>query len=186
MQLTEGELSFLNSYLLSDSQFWRINGELYRKLLKAGARYKKDSNMQKATYGEVDVPYQIAQQLRNKGFRYDRATKPLVYRYRLQYPQHNDIDMYLRLTDENCKVYRCYINIYNWAKYHNINPFIFENRILKTFNRIDPDKQFIHIIAMNHRNIPLIADRCREHNILILPLNEHITLDFLSRIKPFE
>ena len=179
-------ISFLDKYLLNGSLEWRINRELYRKLIKVSRRYKPNSNMQKCTLGETYVPYQITKQLRDRGIIQSRVIKPLSYRFIMQYPQHNDIDMYLRLADENLNIYRCYINIYNWKKMHDINDFIFQNRILATFQRIDPNHNNIHIITMNHRNIPLMEERCKNHNILILPMNEHITIDFLNRILPFE
>jgi len=179
-------ISFLDKYLLNGSFEWRINGELYRKLLKISRRFKPDSNMQKCKLGETYVPYNITKQLRERGIIQSRWIKPLSYRFIMQYPKHNDIDMYLRLVDENLKIYRCYINIYNWKRMRDINDFIFQNRILATFQRIDPEHRNIHIITMNHRNIPLMAERCKKHNILILPMNEHITIDFLKRIVPFE
>ncbi|MDD3492900.1 MAG: hypothetical protein PHZ19_05340 [Candidatus Thermoplasmatota archaeon] len=83
------------------------------------------------------------------------------------------IDYYLKLRDR--QIYRCYIEVKNWAHYKNISDDMFTTEILLRFTKHDPLRRRIWIVTMNRRNIRCILKRCQDNHIYILPLSEHIT-----------
>ena len=182
MKQTEAELVFLKEYLIQGSMEWLVDLTLYNKLMKVISRYSNPENC-KGMLGETYFNYCITQQLRERGLKFNLKSTPNSYRGFPQYPRAKGIDLYLRIVDKDNKVYRCFIEVSNWAKYHTINDYIFHNRIANKYDKWDKLDRNIHILAINHRNVKLIKDRCNEKNILIIPMREHITPDFLNRIK---
>ena len=150
--------------------------------MKVVSRYNNPENC-KGKLGETYFNACITQQLREKGLGFNLKSIPNSYRGFPQYPKAKGIDLYLRITDNNNKVFRCMIEVSNWGKYHTINDYIFHNRIKNKFDKWDKLDRNFHIVAINHRNVKLIKDRCDKQGIIIIPLREHITSEFLERIK---
>lgn len=146
-----------------------------------------DRNNLVGKLGEIYVADNIIHQLQDKGLRWSSKTEPLTYRIRYQYRgcrgrSRGGIDEYLVLRDEERRAHRCFIEISNWMRLRNCNDYIFHKRIQSKFEKYDPDNMMYHVLAMNYRNLPLIVDRCQEHNIHIIPLREHITPEFVHRL----
>lgn len=183
---------FLDKYIVNGSDNWFIDSELLQILEDEIELWKqnnpdkdpdKDRNL-KGRLGEIYVRECLKKQLYGHGFKYSYSkTKPMTFRMRYQYPRANAIDIYLRIVDDKCKVYRIFIEVCNWGKYHNINGYMFLTRIQFKFARWDYKDKYYHIVAINHRNVKLIKNKTSEVNMDIIPLREHITPSFIKRIK---
>ena len=53
----------------------------------------------------------------------------------------------------------------------------------RKFRKYDRYNRCIHLVAMNKRNVKLIQSKCDEDNKLILPLENHITPEFIQRLE---
>ncbi len=76
--------------------------------------------------------------------------------------------------------YDCYIEVKNWKHYTNIPPTMFNTEILYRFTKNAVPSGCVRIVVMNQRNSQLIQQGCRQNNIEIIPLEEHITSRFLN------
>jgi len=76
--------------------------------------------------------------------------------------------------------YDCYIEVKNWKHYTKLSPAMFNTEILGRFTKNASQSVCIWIVIMNKRNAPLIQQGCQQHNIHIIPLEEHITSRFLN------
>ena len=140
--------------------------------------------------GEQFVADNLHLQFHRKGLHYSYKRVPLSYYMKYQYTPYRSgrryrtgIDIYIRLVGEDNNSYRVDLECSNWGKYHSINNHIFEQRILSKFLKYDANNRNIRCLVMNRRNIPLIEDRCRIHNINLLSVREHITPELLNRIN---
>jgi len=180
---------FIQNYLLDGSLDWIVTPEIHRKLKRIEVRYTDRANLL-GRLGEQFVADNLHMQFQSRGLHYSYKKEPLSYYMKYQYTPYRSgrryrtgIDVYARLVDEDNNSYRVMLEISNWrGKYHSINNHIFEQRILSKFLKYDALNRNIRCLAMNRRNIRLIEDRCKIHNIHILPIREHITPELLNRI----
>jgi len=183
--------TFLNKYIINDSDNWLIDDITLNILEDEINRWKAENpnkepdndNNLKGRLGEIYVAECLKRQLYGYGFKYSYKSEPMSFRLRYQYPQDKGIDIYLRIIDDNCKVYRIFIEVCNWGKYHSINWYVFLTRIQFKFFKWDWKERYYHIIAINHRNVSLIEDKVAQLGTYIIPLREHITPDFIQRIR---
>lgn len=167
--------------LIQSTSEWRISNDSYIKMKKVLRRYN-DSNNIKGKLGEIYVYNNINNTLRLMGYKFSYKKAPMTYYMKKQYRSGKGIDIYVRTVDENNNIHRMMIEVSNWGKYHNINNYIYNKRILSKFKKWDKDWNCYHILAINKRNVNLLHKRCRRDGILILELPEHITPEFLLRL----
>jgi hypothetical protein len=183
---TKEELEFLRVNLLDETKYWLIESATYR-CCRNIQRRMRDRNNCVGKIGETIVYDNIHNQLMKNGFRYSDKAVPNSYRmrryYRARRRRGDGIDIYLVIVDSKGKKYRCFIEISNWCKMHSINNYILHSRIIDKFDRYDPKDKYFHIIAINHRNIHLLQDRCQKLGILLMPIPEHYTPEFLNRLN---
>lgn len=91
------------------------------------------------------------------------------------------IDFYIKFRFNGVK-YRCFVEVKNWMKMRYITPDTFKKHILDRFEKLDRRNKKHRIVVMNKRNIHLINKNCKQNNINIIPLEEHITSQMLNII----
>lgn len=177
-------MTFLNKYILNDSKNWIIDKDILRLLLwEIDNNPNMDSNNLKGRLGEIYVAECLKRQLYNYGFKYSYKAKPMTFRMRYQYPQGKAVDIYLRVIDKKGNPHKMLIECCNWGAYSNLNWYMYLTRIEFKFFKWDWRERYHHIVAMNRRNVHLIEDKASQFGTHIIPLREHITPDFVQRIK---
>jgi len=168
--------------LIEQTNDYRVSRDSYLKMKKVLRRYR-DLNNIKGLIGELYVYDNLTTTLRLMGYTFSYKKSPMTYYMKKQYRvKRKGIDIYLRMVNKDGFTYRLMIEVSNWGKYHNINNYIYNKRILSKFKRWDKDWNCYHVLAINKRNSKLLKARCRRDGILILELPEHITPDFLMRL----
>ena len=118
----------------------------------------------------------------SKGFKV-RANGERTFKIEGQYRASGSgmggIDFRLQIEYNNTK-YDCYVEVKNWAHYQ-ISNAMFNTEILNRFRNNASQPGCIWIVTMNYRNIPSISQRCQQHNIHIIPMEEHITTQYLTQ-----
>ena len=138
------------------------------KLGKIGERFTK--------YGLRYYLWERGFKVRNQGER----TFKIDPQYRASTRGIGGIDFRLEFIYQR-KKYDCYIESKNWGAYQKISKKTFDEEILDRFTKNANAPGCIWIVTMNKRNLHLINQRCQQNNIHILPLEEHITSQFLTQ-----
>jgi len=168
--------------LIEQTNDYRVSRDSYLKMKKVLRRYK-DLNNIKGKLGELYVYDNLTNTLKQMGYKFSYKKLPMTFYTKKQYRiRGKGIDIYVRMVNKDGFTYRLMIEVSNWGKYHNINNYIYNKRILSKFKRWDKEWNCYHILAINERNVKLLKARCRRDGILILQLPEHITPDFLIRL----
>lgn len=90
------------------------------------------------------------------------------------------IDFRLEFRYNNIS-YDCYVEVKNWMHLKKgIPPAMFNTQILTRFTKNASQSGSISIVIMNKRNVHFIRQNCKQNNIKIVPLEEHITSIFLN------
>ena len=167
--------------LVKSSDSWMIYKDMVKKMNRI-VGWGKNLNNVKGKLGELYVRFNIRYTLQKNGYKERHCTDPKTFTLIPLYRGYKGIDIYLRVTDKDNKTYRAFIEISNWGKYHDINEYLFNTRILAKFNRFDKNHKYIHILCMNKRNSKLVEDYCKKNDILLIPLREHITPSLLKTL----
>jgi hypothetical protein len=133
--------------------------------------------------GERFVKYGLKYYLWNKGFKVrsrGERTFKIEGQYRVTRSGVGGIDFRLQFVHSN-KKYDCYVEVKNWAHYKRISNAMFNTEILSRFTNNASQSGCIWIVTMNKRNIPFIRQKCQQNNIHIIPMEEHITTQFLTQ-----
>jgi len=160
----------------------------YRRAIRKTRNYINKNN-KTGKIGEVIVWDNITNLLINKGYEFScNTSNPNTYRMIYQYRRNarkkrGGIDIYLTITTASGIKHRAMIEVSNWMKMHDINDYIWNKRIVNKFKDHDKLNRCVHVVMMNYRNIHLLQERAEKENILLIPLPEHYTFDFLGRIK---
>jgi hypothetical protein len=155
--------------------------ELEKKLLKIDNSSLQQNN-KLGKIGEKLVKNGIKYYLWGKGFKV-RKTGNRTFTIKSQYKAGKggvggiDFRLEIRLYG---KTYDCYVEVKNWKKYKFIPKTMFDTEILGRFTKNANQKGCIWIVVMNKRNVHLIQKRCKQNNIHIIPLEEHITSGYLN------
>ena len=120
----------------------------------------------------------------DKGYKLEEKgekTFTIHRQYRAYEGKLRGMDHYLRFRDETDREYKCFIEVKNWKHYKNgISEDMFKKRILRRFTLYDIFRRRCWILAINYRNIPYIEKNCKKHNIHIIPIQDHITKQYIS------
>jgi hypothetical protein len=169
--------------LLPVGQNWMITKDIHKKIRKIVGRRtvltKKQEDNIKGKIGEVFTKANLRKTFHQAGYRENTTgakTFTLNYHYR------GYIDFYLRFTNQNGEVYRCFIEVKNWKKWNYCTDKMFQRKILERFTKWDRDHKYYWILCINHRNLPVVAPYCEKYGILILPLREHYTKQLIRKI----
>jgi len=185
---------FISSILFNGSDEWIIRQRVYRKYHRIYWKYKSRNNLLRIL-GEWYVTDNLNWQFRTNGLHQSFKREPMSYYMKYQYHpvldkkrtptgvrKNRGLDIYVRLVDAENVSYNVGVEVYNWKKLHNINNLIYTQRIRDKFKGYDKGNNMIHVICMNKRNIPLIAERCKRDDIYIIPVRENITPELIQRL----
>lgn len=79
--------------------------------------------------------------------------------------------------------YDCYLEVKNWMHLKKgISQTIYDTEILDRFTKNANQPGSLWIVVINKRNVHFIRQRCKQKNIKIVPLEEHITSIFLNPV----
>jgi hypothetical protein len=165
--------------LQKESMNWRITKPLLKRLLKKFNNGKKDANTL-GRVGECFVSYHINRTFHKYGYRWRKKLIPMSYQTHHLYRGYAGIDFYVKLMDSYGETYSLMIEVTNWKPYRRLDYF-YETRLLSKFKRLDKQNRCFHLICINRRNAERIKELAKRDGIIIIPLREHYTKDFLQR-----
>jgi len=169
--------------LLPVGQNWMITKDIHKKIRKIVGRRtvltKKQEDNIKGKISEVFTKANLRKTFHQAGYRENMVG---VKTFTLNYHYRGYIDFYLRFTNQNGEVYRCFIEVKNWKKWNYCTDKMFQRKILERFTKWDRDHKYYWILCINHRNLPVVAPYCEKYGILILPLREHYTKQLIRKI----
>lgn len=157
---------------------------LIKKCNKILIRKKLTPKQKLGNIGEIFVRYGLKQSFWNRGYKVEEQginTFTIERQYRAYEGKKRGMDHHLIFTDKDGTTYKCLIEVKNWMHYkYGISDDMFKKEILKRFTKYDFFRRKCWILAINFRNIKYIEDRCKEHNINIVPIDQHITQQYLA------
>lgn len=164
-----------------DSEFIK---ELKKKLLEID-NSSLNRNNKLGKIGETFVKDGIKRTLWDKGFCVGIIGNnkfSIKEQYKVGEKGTGGIDFYLKFRVNGVK-YKCFIEVKNWMKMRYITPDTFKEHILNRFEKHDKKNKRYRIVVINKRNIHLISMECKQNNINLIPLEEHITSGMLNIIR---
>ncbi|MFE3845855.1 hypothetical protein ACFL1L_03225 [Thermoplasmatota archaeon] len=174
--------------IITESEYESLVPRLIERKNELNSRHN-DRNTILGILGEKFVGYCICHSLWKLGYSLNYQYSPHSYRIVPKYGANEDgvggIDLHLTITNKDEIRYNFLIEIKNWAHY-SITPSMFRTEILDRFLRVDSHGYYSWIITMNRRNIENLRNRCKENNIHILPIDEHITPDYVGNTNIFK
>lgn len=169
---------------ITDDEFNSLIGRLREYASELTEIYDiiKDRRTILGNIGEKFIGYCIFYILWKLGYPIDFHNRPhsylLTHKFGADAEGRGGIDFKLTIVDLDERQYIFLIESKNWGHYP-ITPTMFRTEILSRFTRYDETRECQWTVTMNTRNIEDINSRCSEHNIHILPINHHITLENL-------
>ena len=172
MLFCDGELDYL---------MIRLREQLHDLLIQYPGPGKQ--NTVKGIIGEKFVAYCIGHSLWKLGYCLDPSLHPRSYSLTTKYgcnaTGHGGMDFLLDIVDEKGLTHRILIEVKNWKHYSYLSRTTFRKKILNRFRRVDANREYQWVLAMNTRNIGLIKSRCSRYHIKILPIAHHITPEWM-------
>ncbi len=172
MLFYDGELDYL---------MIRLQERLHDLLIQYPGPRKQ--NTVKGIIGEKFVAYCIGHSLWRLGYCLDPSPHPRSYsltrKFGCNATGHGGMDYLLNIVDGKGMNHRILIEVKNWKHYSYLPPTTFRKKILNRFRRVDANREYQWVLAMNTRNIPLIKARCTRNHIYILPIAHHITPEWM-------
>jgi len=139
----------------------------------------------KGDMGEAFGRYCIKQCLFNRGYKLSTGgpqTFKIIKRHMAEQegPRKGEggIDFFLTVNASDGTAHEFFIEFKNWGHYPISH--LFEKDILSRFTDHDPGKKRHWIVTMNKRNIEDIKEPCRQNDITIIPIEQHVTSYFLG------
>jgi hypothetical protein len=164
--------------LQKESLNWRITDQLIRKIVKR-INLGKDRANTLGRIGEINARYHISRTLHKYGYRWSSKLKPMTYQIQHLYRGYRGIDFYVVVMDVNSMTWKLMIEVSNWASYRI--DYFYRTRVKEKFTRYDRYNRCYHLWIVNRRNASRVIEEAKRDKIILLPVVEHITPDFINR-----